>query len=124
MFATHRSFTLETGVKNSSIAVLNTPTRTGCEVSVIYHKTVVVQTKGSKIILANGGWDTVSTRAVINRALAELGTPATFLYRKKGQTYLASPGGDVPFNGCAVIRAVRKQPADQVGAVYSFKVAS
>lgn len=89
MFKTHRTYDLTTGVKSSTIAVFNQ----GKVLTVIYHKTPVVIKAGSTIVLNNGGWDTVSTRAVINRALSLL-APNTFLVRKriKGETrtYLES----------------------------------
>lgn len=83
MFKVHRTFTLSTGVKNASIAVV----ADGSRVDVIYHKTLVVSKRGKTVTLRNGGWDTISTRAVINQALRELGTPYR-LDRKKGVTVL------------------------------------
>lgn len=115
MFATHRSFDLETGVKSSTIAVVSTPTNT----SVVYHKTLVVDVKHTPktlmIRLDNGGWDTISTRHVINNTLYCLGVPF-MLIRHKGKTLLAQSKGagqypshrdGVPFVGCSTLRVVR-----------------
>lgn len=83
MFKVRRSFNLSTGVKNNTIAVFNQ----GRAVIVLYHCTPVVIKAGKLIQLNNGGWDTVSTRAVINRALEQM-APNTYLVRKrrKGET--------------------------------------
>lgn len=90
MFKTHRTYDLQTGVKNNTIAVINDAKK----LSVIYHKTIVFEAKhnmryGWDITLRNGGWDTVSTRAVINRALEQICYTSTYLTRKKGQTFLS-----------------------------------
>lgn len=80
MFKTHRSYDMTTGVKNNSIAVLAEPYRT----QVIYHKTIVFtldRKAKSKITLRNGGWDTISTRHVINRAL-QLEAPRLTIERR------------------------------------------
>jgi len=92
MFNTHRTYSLSTGVKNNTIAVISDPRR----IKVIYHKTEVFEARltptGWTITLRNGGWDTVSTRIVINRALEQLcGTP-TYLERRKNETYLVHNG--------------------------------
>lgn len=70
MFKTHRTYCLTTGVKNNTIAVFCDGVKD--TVKVIYHKTIVVDANKKKIKLNNGGWDTISTRTVINRALEEL----------------------------------------------------
>lgn len=96
MFKTHRTFTLETGVKSNSIAVFNQ----GKAIIVLYHKTPVAIIAGSTLVLNNGGWDTVSTRAVMNRVLelvTDSGTPEAFdlrirLVRKRGKTFLEQAG--------------------------------
>jgi hypothetical protein len=70
MFKTHRTYELTTGVKNNTIAVIAEIYST----KVIYHKTVVFtldHKPKDKITLRNGGWDTISTRLVINRALEQ-----------------------------------------------------
>lgn len=85
MFKVHRTYDLSTGVKNNSIAVFNQ----GKVCVVLYHKTPVFVRAGKTIVLNNGGWDTVSTRAVINRAL-EMSAPRTYLTRKKGVTMIES----------------------------------
>lgn len=99
MFKTHRTFSLETGVKNNSIAVIkygqeNEP---NWLIDVIYHKTIVVSKRGRVVTLRNGGWDTISTRAVINRALEQIASSVTFLHRVKGQTMLTQNGITKPF---------------------------
>jgi hypothetical protein len=73
MFKTHRTYDLSTGVKNNSIAVLNNSKG----LFVTYHKTTVYEQQGKKITLRSGGWDTISTRAVINRALEAMGIRMT-----------------------------------------------
>lgn len=92
MFKVHRTFDLSTGVKNNSIAVLDTPNR----VAVIYHQTLVVHfNKDKKVfVIRNGGYDTVSTRIVINRALFLLNC-GMYLERRKGETVLVDPKNDV-----------------------------
>ncbi len=85
MFKTHRTYSLTTGVKGPTLAVVSD----GSRVDVVYHKTLVLSKRGKTITLRNGGWDTISTRAVINRGLHEmLGTYATYLERVKGETVL------------------------------------
>jgi hypothetical protein len=93
MFKVHRSYSLSTGVKNNSIAVINN----GSKLTVVYHSTAVVQKTGKTITLMNGGWDTVSTRAVINRALEQLCSASAHLFRKKGETFLFHNGITEPF---------------------------
>ena len=68
MFKTHRTFDLSTGVKNNTIAVVH-----GKTLTVVYHKTIVVERTGKKITLRDGGWETISTRHVINNALRQMG---------------------------------------------------
>jgi hypothetical protein len=102
MFKVHRSFTLSTGVKNNSIAVVVTPVET----TVVYHNTVVFKfDSGTKAVtIRNGGYDTISTRTVINRALAEIGSEFS-LVRIKGETMLQRETINgtfrAPFNGKA-----------------------
>lgn len=93
MFKTHRTYDLSTGVKGNTLAVLNTGTTT----AVVYHRTTVVLKRGRSVKLSNGGWDTVSTRIVINRALEQMAASACHLYREKGQTLLAQNGVIKPF---------------------------
>ena len=93
MFKTHRTFTLETGVKNNSIAVIGH----GESIDVVYHKTIVVSKRGRNVTLSNGSWDTVSTRAVINRALEQMALSECYLYRKKNQTFITQNGVIKPF---------------------------
>lgn len=88
MFKTHRTYQLTTGVKNNTIAVINHLDK----IEVVYHNTIVVSAKKKIekapklnrwiITLNNGGWDTISTRTVINRALEQLNVPGR-LERKK-----------------------------------------
>lgn len=107
MFKVHRSFNLSQGVKNASIAV----TRHGSDISVVYHRTQVVHVSGDVVELNNGGWDTVSTRMVINRALECLNANAA-LYRKKGVTMLSHPDGtESEFMGSATILVTRSVAA-------------
>lgn len=95
MFKKHRNYNLETGTKGSAIAIFNQ----GKRIAVVYHQTIVVQKIGRKVTLDNGGWDTISTRHVINRALEQMATSVCYLYRKKGQTMLTQNGIVKPFNG-------------------------
>ena len=101
MFKIHRTFNINTGVKNNSIAVINNPGH----IQVIYHETIVVEAirktkKASSnewfVTLNNGGWDTISTRIVINRALEQLPGfgRSYFLYRKKNKTCIQIPFSD------------------------------
>lgn len=83
MFAQHRTYRLTTGLKGSTIAVIRHSAR---NLSVLYHSTIVLRVKGSQVLLDNGGWDTISTRHVINTALSELRLGQ--LTRHKGITYL------------------------------------
>ena len=106
MFKTHRTYELTTGVKNNTIAVFNNCTET----LVLYHKTLVVhyQPRYKRIILRDGGWDTISTRAVINQALSQLPTNAQLIRKRvKGQmeTYIQeSEGMSKPFVSGMVVR--------------------
>lgn len=85
MFKVHRSFDLFTGVKNNTIAVIAQHNA----VDVIYHRTLVVSKRSKTITLRNGGWDTVSTRTVINRALYQLFDGYKFYVEsKKGECFL------------------------------------
>lgn len=85
MFKVHKSYNLYTGVKNNTIAVLCH----GADIFVTYHSTVVFHYNDNTrlIQLNNGGWDTLSTRLVINRALSEINADA-YMYREKGNTML------------------------------------
>lgn len=111
MFKTHRTFDLTTGVKSKTIAVF----RDADAVSVVYHKTTVFKAYRSGCVeLNNGGWDTVSTRAVINQALSESGLLTSFLFRKKNVTYLTHDGVTSEFKGMAQLNA---KPATKLQAV-------
>lgn len=94
MFQKYRSYSLSNGVKTKALAVFND----GSEISVMLHRTVVVQKSAAgTVTLRDGGWDTISTRTVINTALREL-APGWSVVRRKGATYLESPDGQlVPF---------------------------
>lgn len=96
MFKTHRTFELTPGVKNNSIAVFHNNGTIG----VLYHKTQVFTAKamksgGWKVEIRDGGWNTISTRIVINNAFERLVSGSYFLYTKKGQTYIQIPFSDV-----------------------------
>lgn len=85
MFKIHRTFDLSTGVKNNSIAVISDAAST----IVIYHNTRVFVATKKCITLYNGGWDTISTRTVINNALSKIGhADGVFLERIKGVTMI------------------------------------
>jgi hypothetical protein len=96
MFKTHRTYNLTTGVKNNSIAVVSKPHT----IDVLYHKTIVVHAELIKgrwlVVLNNGGWDTISTRAVINRALEQIpGHEESRIERKKlKDTYVSVHKGE------------------------------
>jgi pectin methylesterase-like acyl-CoA thioesterase len=104
MFKTHRTFNLTTGVKNNSIAVVKSQKY----IFVIYHETCVVKASSTHVTLDNGGWNTVSTRLVMNRAL-ELLAPGAFVFTKKGETLVQLPGEKAqPFkNGVRIERSVQ-----------------
>ncbi len=102
MFKTHRTYELTTGVKNNTIAVVAKSNL----IEVLYHETIVVTAvrKKSKdgfkweVALSNGGWDTVSTKAVINRALEQIpGYEGYYLSRIKGVTMLNNSNTKVKF---------------------------
>lgn len=97
MFKTHRTYDLKTGVKNNTIAVFNDDNG----IRVVYHETCVVNANNGRVRIKNGGWDTVSTRAVINRALEQICSASAFLFRKKNKTYLNHNGVITEFNGIA-----------------------
>ena len=99
MFNTHRTYTLSTGVKNNSIAVFN-DLRT---VRVLYHRTVVFEKTPKTVTIRDGGWDTVSTRLVINRALENSGLGFR-LYRIKGKTYINDQDTENLFTGTKRIK--------------------
>lgn len=89
MFNTHRTYDLTTGIKGKTIAVYVGDTET----AVIYHNTVVVRWhhKRNKVYLSNGGWDTISTRFVINRAIAQIpGFQSYYIERKSKTSYVKS----------------------------------
>lgn len=69
MFRTHKTFNLSTGLKSPTIAVVNTTAK----VFVVYHSTIVCEATPKTVTLRDGGWDTISTRYVINTALERLG---------------------------------------------------
>ena len=99
MFKTHRSYDLETGVKNNSIAVLNR----GKNVYVTYHKTLVVKKIGRTVTLDNGGWNTISTKMVQNRALELICSSVCNLYKVKGVMMLTQNGIVKPYvNGMKI----------------------
>ena len=107
MFNTHRNYTLSTGVKNNTIAVLNWSG--GKNIAVIYHRTPVVQKAGRNVVITNGGWDTLSTRTVINRALDQIpGFQGCYLERRKGKTLLNRFGKREEFTGTATLRLKRE----------------
>jgi hypothetical protein len=90
MFKKYRSFTLDQGVKTPSLAVV-------CHagyIMVLLHDTLVFSAKEGKnrkwiATLNNGGYDTVSTRLVINQALKCLWNLDCYdLRRIKGNTYV------------------------------------
>lgn len=102
MFKTHRTFELTTGVKNNTIAVLSTNN----VVSVLYHKTVVVEYNYNTrtLKLDNGGWDTVSTRAVIANAIGQLGFK--FQRNRKKENLILDNDGKLiaEFNGYLIVK--------------------
>lgn len=115
MFKVHRNYSLSTGVKNNSIAVV----RTGNLIQVVYHETIVVEAKGSMVVLRNGGWDTISTRIVINRALEQLdGFKNVFLERVKGETIINCNGNRMPFKNVMMLDSeLLEVPTALVGRV-------
>src|ERR1035437_7356289 len=86
--ALRTGFDLSTGAKTSSLSVLNNGKGL---IQVLYLKTIVFtfkETPKTKVFtLDDGGWDTVSTRFAINRAMRELFLPYE-LIRKKKRTML------------------------------------
>ncbi len=84
MFRVHRTYELTTGVKNNTIAVFNDRK----SIKVLYHKTIVIDANAKKVTIRNGGWDTTSTRLVINRGLEKLMLSHWYLEHSKGITYL------------------------------------
>ncbi len=103
MFKTHRSFTLSTGMKGNTIAVINNLST----IFVLYHSTVVVEKRGKTVTLRNGGWDTISTRIVINTALAEMGHLG-YVHKRRGETVIMFKDGTVkPFISGMKIKAVQ-----------------
>lgn len=103
MFKIHRTFDLSTGIKNPCIAVVND----GSRISVLLHKTVVLEKRGRTVTLRNGGWDTLSTRLVINRGLEQVAATHAYVYRSKGQTVLAQNGIVKPFVSGMKIKVLR-----------------
>lgn len=95
MFKTHRTFELTNGVKNNSIAVVIT----GTETCVLYHNTTVFRHvhKTNKVYLNDGGWNTISTKIVINRALELTRGFGSYCIERKSKTnyvkscYLKAP---------------------------------
>ena len=98
MFGVHRNFDLTTGVKNKTICVINdAPNLT----HVIYHKTIVFTHHKKRsaslnstgvITLRTGGYDTVSTRIVINNCLSKTGLDWRIV-REKGRSFLKDSNG-------------------------------
>jgi predicted RNase H-like nuclease (RuvC/YqgF family) len=109
MFKNYREFSLSTGVKTARLAVINT----GRNVSVLLHKTVVVEKRGRVVTLRNGGWDTISTRIVINRALEQIASTHAYVCRQKGETFLYQNGVKKPFISGMQIK-VRNEVAECV----------
>lgn len=113
MFKTHRTYDLSTGVKNNSIAVLN---NIGT-VYVTYYKTVVFfaklkRAKGTwEVTMDNGGWDTISTKIVINRALEQIaGFNGSRIEKKKIKSvstlvFTNSKSKSVPFTGLLTVKS-------------------
>lgn len=100
MFQSYRQYSLTQGVKTKALAVFSTASET----IVLLHQTPVVHAKrrGQKysIQLRNGGWDTLSTRIVINRALSQIpGADRYYISRDKGETIVrdVSNGESFPF---------------------------
>jgi len=98
MFGVHKNFDLTTGVKNNTICVINDAPNL---VKVVYHKTIVFthHKKHSAsinptglITLRTGGYDTISTRLVINRAL-EQSQIDWRIVREKGRSFLKDSNG-------------------------------
>lgn len=79
MFKTNRTYNLSQGVKSKSLAVIN---KSDGGISVLMHRTIVVDQSPTQVIINTGGWDTVSTRITINTALLQLGLNY-LLFRKK-----------------------------------------
>ena len=103
MFQKSRNYTLSQGVKSPSIAVFRDSTLT----QVLYHRTIVLQEEGGHVRINTGGWDTVSTRIVINRALDQIPGKDAALVREKGVTWLYLDGSRLPFDGEARFIKVR-----------------
>jgi hypothetical protein len=105
MFKTHRNFELTAGVKNNTIAVFVD----GPLVSVIYHKTCVFKYNRltGELTLNNGGWDTVSTRAVLKNALSQIGF--TFERNRKKENMILDRDGKLVahFTGALKIRPAK-----------------
>ncbi len=111
MFKNYRSYSLSTGVKTKGLAVISTATVT----QVLLHKTIVVEKHGRTVTLRNGGYDTVSTRTVINRALEQMAASECYVFRKKGKTYLTQNGVTQEFFDGMFIK-VRNQYLSEIGA--------
>lgn len=92
MFKVHRTYELTTGIKGPTISVI----ADGEIIYVLYHDTIVFKKTKKRIEIDNGGFDTVSTRHVINRALS-LVNAKCFLERRKGVTWLTYPYDEKTF---------------------------
>lgn len=96
MFKKHRTYSLTTGIKAPMIAVFADQ----MSIQVLLHSTVVVEAslldmdREYSVVVRNGGWDTISTRIVINRALEQIpGFHDTRIVRHKGETMVQYADG-------------------------------
>lgn len=119
MFNSHRNFDLTTGMKGATIAVIVGPKET----SVLYHKTVVFRwdRKTGKVFINNGGWATISTTFVINRALSQCPGFQSYYLKRVSRThylhscYLPAPiqlrGEEIKLSPKRTLHIVESEPA-------------
>lgn len=65
--------------------------------TVVYVSTPIVQWNSNKIILNNGGYQTVTTKRKMNQAASQFDLPYQ-VYQKNYQWFVSTEKGDFPFN--------------------------
>jgi hypothetical protein len=59
---------------------------------ITYHSTPIVRFNPDRIVLATGGWDSVTTRRKMHQAAIQFRLPYR-VWREKGQSYVMVPKG-------------------------------
>ena len=90
-------------------------TATSGRISVVYHRTLVVEVSGNNVVLDTGGWFTATTKVRMNQTAAQFGLPYR-VHQTAGKWFVrVVEGGDwdnariIPFEGSSVSFTITRE---------------